>query len=406
MPRVTRRTFLALAAAPLAAAPAGDPVAPWKNARAQPVSTVPDRHTIHTYFNVSPETLDGRRVLYYTSLTPEGHSGEIRMQERATGKETVLVRNLDCEDAHRVACQQWVANDRLVVFHDLRKGEVVTAVVDVETLRERVLARGRMVSFGTQNGDLVPIYGVHFQPGKYVDVELLNVVTGEIRTVVTAKQVRDAYPAQIQKLYGDSQISTPFGALSPDEKLIFFKLSAQAPNYQPRAEGQLQWPRSYQSDREGLVCFDIEHSRLLFFRRNWGHPAWDSASTTILNTPNILQDARTGEERQIPKLPKFPGQHLSFSPDGKLFVTDTQLEPFGGAKGEWGVAVCDVAGGNWTWIARFRGDQGATTWRKNHPHPAFSPDGNRIYYNVNSGKYTRLFVAERSPAVELSRGTV
>jgi Tol biopolymer transport system component len=47
-------------------------------------------------------------------------------------------------------------------------------------------------------------------------------------------------------------------------------------------------------------------------------------------------------------------------------------------------------------IARFRGDQGATTWRKNHPHPAFSPDGKRIYYNVNSGKYTQLFVAERS----------
>ena len=404
MSKLSRRQLIAMAGGAALSAASPDPVAPWKNALSHPVSDIPDRHTIHTYFNVTPETIDGRYVLYYTSVTPEAHRGEIRMQERATGKETVLAPNLDTEDAHRVACQQWVSNDRTVIFHDLRNGEVVTAAVDVKTFKERILAKGRMVSFGTQASDLIPIYGVHFQPGTYTDVEILNVATGEIRTVVTARQVREAYPEEIRKLYGELQISTPFGVLSPDEKLIFFKLSAQSPNYQPLPEGHLQWPRSYQSDREGLVCFDIEHSRLLFFRRNWGHPSWDRKSTAILNVPNILQDARTGNETPIPSLPKFPGQHHAFSPDGKLFVTDTQLEAFGGAKGEWGVAVCDITGGSWTMIARFRGDQGATTWRKNHPHPAFSPDGNRIYYNVNSGKYTRLFVAERSPGIQMSRG--
>ncbi len=403
---LSRRQFVSLTAGALAYGQQGpDPVAPWKTGvRTRPVSTIPNRHTIHTYFNVSPETMDGSHVVYYTSVTPEGHSGEIRMQQRATGEETVLARNLDCEDAHRVACQQWVSNDRYVIFHDMRNGEVVVAAVDVKTLKERVLAKGRMVSFGTQPSDLIPIYGVHFQPGKYTDVELLNVATGEIKTLVTAKRVRDAYPEDISKLYGDLQISTPFGVLSPDEKLIFFKLSAQSPTYKPQPEGHLKWPRSYQSDREGLVCFDIQHNKLLFFRRDWGHPSWDSKSTTILNAPNVLIDGRTGAVAPIPNLPRFPGQHLSFSPDGKLFVTDTQLGPFGGAKGEWGVAVCDVRGGNWTMIDRFVGDQGATTWRKNHPHPAFSPDGNRIYYNVNSGKYTVLHVAERAEPLRMTRG--
>jgi hypothetical protein len=403
--KLSRRHFVSLAAGALAYGQEGsDPVAPWKGVRPRPVSDLPGRHTIHTYFNVSPETIDGSHVLYYTSTTPEGHSGEIRMQVRATGEETVLVRNLDTEDAHRVACQQWVCNDRQVVFHDMRNGEAVVAAVDVKTRKERVLAKERMVSFGFQPSDLIPIYGVHFQPGKYTDVELLNVATGEIKTLVTAKQVRDAYPEQISKLYGDLQISTPFGVLSPDEKLIFFKLSAQSPNYKPLPEGHLKWPRSYQSDREGLVCYDIEHRKLLFFRRDWGHPSWDMKSTTILNAPNVLIDGRTGAEKSIPNLPRFPGQHHSFSPDGRLFVTDTQLEPFGGVKGEWGVAVCDVRGGNWTMLHRFRGDKGATTWRKNHPHPAFSPDGNRIYYNVNSGTYTQLHVAERSEPLRLTRG--
>src|SRR5215831_7070256 len=197
--RISRRQFVALTGAgtlsgmqSFADVDDRDPVLRWTGAVGRPVSSIRDRHTIHTYFNVSPESPDGRRVLYYTSVTPEAHSGEIRIQERATGKETVLVRNLDCEDAHRVACQQWCCGDRSVVFHDLRNGEVVTAAVDIATGIERVLAKGRMVSFSTQQSDWVPIYGVHFQPGKYTDVELLNVATGEIRTVVAAKQVRDA----------------------------------------------------------------------------------------------------------------------------------------------------------------------------------------------------------------------
>jgi len=376
-----------------------DPVAPWKTGVSlRPVSRVPDRHTIHAYFNVTPESPDGRYVLYYTSTTPEAHSGELRIQERSTGKEKVLVRNLDCEDAHRVACQQWISRGRSVVFHDLRNGEVVTAAVDIGTLKERVLAKGRMVSWGAPDTDVVPIYGVHFQPGPYKDVELLNVATGKIQTLVTAAAVRKAYPEQIRKIYGDREISTPFGTLSPNGKMIFFKLSAANDTYKPMPEGHLTWPHGYESDREGLVSFDIEHSRLLFFRRDWGHPAWDPTSKFFNDVPTLLVDAYTGEEKPVPNLPRFPGQHLDISPDGKLIVTDTMLTPFGGARGEWGVAVCDIRGGAWTMIARFQGAEGATTWRKNHPHPVFSADGKRIYYNVNSGKYTQLYVAERADA--------
>jgi hypothetical protein len=117
-------------------------------------------------------------------------AGEIRMQERATGRETVLVRNLDTEDAHRVACQQWVSGGRRVLFHDMRNGEVVAATVDIHSLKERVLAKGRMVSWGQPHSDWAPIYGVHFQPGPYKNVELLNVETGEIRTLTAQQAVK------------------------------------------------------------------------------------------------------------------------------------------------------------------------------------------------------------------------
>ena len=46
------------------------------------VSAVPSKanqHTIHAYFNTSPESPDGRWVLYFASVTSEGHVGDIHI---------------------------------------------------------------------------------------------------------------------------------------------------------------------------------------------------------------------------------------------------------------------------------------------------------------------------------------
>src|SRR4051812_35543695 len=85
-----------------------DALAAWmKGVKIAPVSG-DDHHSIHAYFNTSPESPDGRYVLFYASRTATGHEGEIRIRERATGTETVLARGVNVEDAHRAACQQWV----------------------------------------------------------------------------------------------------------------------------------------------------------------------------------------------------------------------------------------------------------------------------------------------------------
>jgi len=41
---------------------------------------------------------------------------------------------------------------------------------------------------------------------------------------------------------------------------------------------------------------------------------------------------------------------------------------------------------------------GAASWRVSHPHPVFSADGQRIYFNKSNGEFTQLFVAERQDA--------
>jgi hypothetical protein len=77
-----------------------------------------------------------------------------------------------------------------------------------------------------------------------------------------------------------------------------------------------------------------------------------------------------------------------------LFVKDGPMTEMGGKRGEWCVMVGDIRGNDYVVLKRFQNDGGAKSWRVNHPHPIFSADGRRIYFNVNEGKWTQLYVAE------------
>ena len=114
-------------------------------------------------------------------------------------------------------------------------------------------------------------------------------------------------------------------------------------------------------------------------------------------------DSNDGSYRRLPGLPAVRGDHPSASPDGKLIVTDTTLEQFGGTEKEWGVVVADARGNDYVIIHRFDNSHGAKSWRVSHPHPVFSPDGHRIYFNVSSGQWTQLHVAEVAAAKDASK---
>lgn len=386
------KQLLTLVCTTLLAAPSPGPISHWQgNVTVRAAAPGGGRHTFHSYFNTNPESPDGKWLLFFSSQTRDGHSGEVRIRERASGSEVVVARNITTEDAHRAACQQWISNGRRIVYHDFRDGKPLVIVYDVASRQQRIMARDRLVSWGQPDGDIVPIYGQHWNPGKYRDLELLNVATGEIRTVLTAAATQSAYGKLIAERFGDRPISIFFPILSPDRKRVVFKLAT--------ATGA-DFRSKQASDRETLIGYDLEHSRFLFFRAKWGHPAWHPDSRRMINVPNLLIDTNDGSEHPIPGLPAFPGSHPSISPDGRLFATDTTLERFGGKKTEWGVVVGDLAGTNYRILHRFDNSRGATSWRVSHPHPIFSADGRRVYFNVSESDWTTLHVAELAGALE------
>jgi hypothetical protein len=370
---------------------ADDPVAAWsQNVTIRPVSEVAGRHTIHSYYTANPESPDGKRVLFFASFDPRGETGEIRVLDRSTGNETVIASDIVAEDAHRVACQQWLAGGRLVAWHEVLDGRWRVVVAEVETLTKTVVAEDRQIGFGQPSGNLLPLYSPHWNPGSNRDLYLWDAASGETRTAVTAATVEADQREWIKKEFSGKPVSIFFPVLSPDSKRVFFKLAA--------GNGGNDYRSKNASHRQGLVAADLATGKLEWFRAKWGHPAWFPDSRRVLEMGNVVFDSldAAAPYQKLKDIPSLRGSHPSVSPDGSLMVSDGMTESLGGPKGEWAVQVGDLRGGRWTLIHRFDQTKGAKSWRRNDPHPVFSADGKRIYYNVSDGEFTRLFVAERS----------
>ncbi len=388
---------------------ADDSLAPWRSGvKISPVAPMEGRHTIHSYFNTCPESPDGKFVLFYSSTAKDGHHGEVVIRDRASGEEKVLATNINAEDAHRVACQQWISGGKRVVFHGERSGEWFTWCVDLDTMKERILAKNQLAGWGQPSADIMPLCSPHWNPGENRDLDLINVANGEKTTPVTVDALRQAYPDWFAKTFGEQKPSIFFPILSPDLKRVFFKMALKTGD-DPRSKSA--------SAREGLICYSFAEKKFLYMSPKWGHPSWQPDSRHITEVHYTVFDSNDGSIAQNPGMPtkavrakalaegkpaaEFPlrdvsGDHPSASPDGRLVVTDTIMSSFGGSRNEWGVVLADAKGTGQIVIHKFDNSHGAKSWRVSHPHPVFSADGKRIYFNVSDGEFTRLFVAERA----------
>lgn len=383
---------LTLAAILPCSAIAEDAIDAWMHdVSIKPVSANAERHSIHSYYVANPESPDGSTILFFTSTDPSGYVGEVRIMDRATGKETVLAENVHTEDAHRVACQQWLSGGKLVAFHEVidnnKHWRVV--VVDVKTLEKRVVADNRQVGFGRPDGDLLPMYGCHWNPGPNRDLYIWNAKTGEITTMAKISEVEAKYGDWLTKEFSGKPCSIFFPVISPDLQRVFFKISA--------GNGGDNFMAKSASHRQGLVCYDFNKRAAIWQRGQWGHPGWTPDSHHIFEVGNITMDIDK-EKFTYTKLKDVPapqGSHPSVSPDGQVMTTDGVSASLGGKPGEWGVWVGDMRGGKSKLLHSFDQTKGAKSWRRNDPHPVFSADGKRIYYNVSDGPWSRLFVAER-----------
>lgn len=357
----------------------------WRNAEVRAVVPEDAAHSIHSYFTTNPESPDGRHVLYFHSETPNGESGDIRMIDRKNGSVRTLRTGISAEDAHRAACQQWVAGGQAVAYHDFRDGRWIVAVTNIATGQERILVRDRQIGFGTASSPWVPLYGPHWKQGLHRDLELVHVITGEIRKVLTMDTVLAKYGREVNRLVGEGDVSIFFPVLSPDANSVMFKVA--------RGNGSENFRSSNASNRKGKFVFDITNRRFIRFYELWGHPAWMPNSRDILEKGSLVFFPETNDSIQVSEV---PNDHPSAAPNGSFFTSDSHTyyaDSEGRRPEEWAVFVTEIETGEYLSIYRFLNNKGALSWRVPHPHPVFSADGRRIYFNVSKDGFTRLYVA-------------
>lgn len=344
-------------------------------------------HTLHTYFGISPESPNGQWVLLFTSRRDDAQVGNVVMVHRTSGEVRTLARAVEVEDAHRQANQQWVSGGKFVVHMELTDDQWQVVRTEVDGLRRTVLCTGRQLGWGQPNLNVVPLYGLHWNPGQHRDLELLDVRSGDIRTVLTAAQITETHQALIiDRLGPDRPISIFFPQLSPDGKRVFFKLATPDKGV---------FRSSADSDRQGLLVYDLESGRSLMAEQRWGHPAWRSDSRTIQNQKLVL-DVETRRATEIPNLPGIRGSHASVNGDGSVFVTDIFNETYVEQPQRWAVLLADPMDGSHHRVLHVspHTGNGTRSWRSAHPHPAFNAAGDRLYFNVMEDGRTVLHVAE------------
>jgi Tol biopolymer transport system component len=124
----------------------------------------------------------------------------------------------------------------------------------------------------------------------------------------------------------------------------------------------------------------------------------------VLEVSGLLIDSTNGSSTRLDNYPKLSGApHPSFGAEGKMFASDGLLPDatIPESKRPWLVIVGETATGRSVTIEQFDNSRGAASWRKSHPHPIFSADGRRLYFNVSEGPWTQLYVAE----IDSSTGT-
>lgn len=353
----------------------------WADCRIDAVVPGATGHVLHSYFNHCPESPDGRRVLYFSSTYADAQLGDLRWIDRASGESRLLWADLEVQDAHRQANQQWVCGGRAVLVMCPQDEGWAVWRIDAESAERERLAVGRQVFWGQPQLDEVPLYGPYWAPGAHRDLELLDVTTGAVRTALTIDQVIADHADFVADTFGDARPdSIAFPVLSPDGQRVFFKLSRVGDGSARSDAGSV---------REGLFVYDLVSGRALGVYPSWGHPAWMPDSRRILRQ-HVVIDTDDMSTSELPWYPQHANSHAAPSPDGHLLAIDIARDRFTARELHWAVVVGDLAG-NWVTIHTDPAERhGTTSWRPVHPHPVFSADGARIYFNANLGARVEL----------------
>ncbi len=352
----------------------------------------PERECIHYYYDVCPESPDGKRIVYFRFAGAVPGPGAIMVADRDGVNARPVFEINDTVDRHSAARQLWVDNDTVACCLG-DGGRLKTVFVSVSRGTRREL-RGalRMISPTAPLG-LTTLHDFADLPSMKDDaVCLMDLRTGNLRPLFTVADALKVHPLG-PSFPGDDRILFLHTKWSPGGTRFFFMA---ANIYRIAKEENLTRINS-------IFVAEADGSGLRYLCEEFHHPIWSGDDDHVLSFRPSASGGAMGMKwwggyQDLVAVPVqggeptlvfsgLAGKHLIGSPDGRRVVTDATNYP---ERGQGTIVVYEA--GSSTARPVLQMAQADFSQRGCHIHPTWSRDGNRVYFNSMEGG-SRAFYA-------------
>lgn len=329
-----------------------------------------DGHAIHNYFDTCPESPDGKKIIYFLYEHAVPGFGNVIVANR-DGSNMVKVGERTPGNAHDAARQMWI-DDATIAYSSETKWE--TYIVNLNDNSQRTIP-GELLCYSDVN-KLGLTRGFTSPNGVSIStVFAMHLDAGELDTLFTANDVAEVHPAGA-KIRDNKYAILKNPKWSPDARHVLIKLKAK--------------------DRTGdatfakhLLVADADGKNIKYLTgKQANHLMWydnNSVYGYMNNVDVIIYDIRDGASRYLWR--NALGVHGSTNGNHSLFVTDEFDEP---SEGRGAVILYNLKNKDYAVIAAMNMPP-ASNENRVHPHPVWSRDYKRIYFNSEDSGVRKLY---------------
>ncbi len=344
-----------------------------------------DRPVLHSYYDVCPESPDGRRVLVtvFESDTVPGPA-RVGLADRA-GALLDLIGEPAEVIGHVGRFALWLDDRRIAYRHSADEAAGGWSIRDLATGAETEHPGAlRQWHPGIRRG-LVQTLGATPNPHRLRQGLAVVGEHGETLAEVSVADALSALPSGTPHPPVD-ELNFMNLKWSPDGSRFFAVFTDELFHRMHRPESV---------KFKTIVSFDADARDARYLGSFTHHPTWSGDGASVLamrargETQDLIALPADGSLDARVVLPEVPGIHPSPTPDGRSLLVDVPLRH----QTACAIARFDLATGHREDLACF--DHPRWNHRNgHHPHPVLSPDGARLYFNAAPEGRCGCFAAE------------